>query len=91
MDRMKDCQSAVVPASGGIRLGQVAAWLSVMDMACNRCRRRGRLNTARLVAKYGTEMPISELLRIAAEECPRTRQAHDMCGVHLPQLRGLRL
>jgi hypothetical protein len=83
----------IATGSGKILLGQVASWLSVIDVACNHCPRRGRLHPARLVAKYGAEMPVAELLRIAAADCPRTRAngTRDVCGIHLPQLAGLRL
>jgi hypothetical protein len=78
--------STIISDSGVILLGQVASWLSVIDVACNRCDRRGRLQTTRLVAEHGAEMLVPELLRIIAADCPRTKTAHDVCGVHLPQL-----
>jgi hypothetical protein len=34
-------------------LGQVGARLETIDVACSRCDRRGKLNTARLVAAHG--------------------------------------
>lgn len=44
---------------GAVLLGQVAEPLPVLEVACNRCDRRGRLRTARLVAQHGTQMPLS--------------------------------
>jgi hypothetical protein len=74
-----------------VLLGQVAAQLQTIDVACNRCDRRGRLHTAALVAEHGADMPVPALLRIIAADCPRMRAAafHDVCGVYLPQLSKL--
>jgi hypothetical protein len=79
------------PTRGVILLGQVAARLPTIDVACNRCERHGRLRTDRLVAEHGAGMPIPTLLRIIAADCPRMQaaQIHDVCGVHLPRLSGL--
>jgi hypothetical protein len=60
--------------AGVVLLGQVAARLPFLEFACNRCDRRGRLSTARLVAEHGPDMPVPELLRILSADCPR-RQA----------------
>ena len=74
-------------------IGQVAARLASIDVACHRCSRRGRLRTGRLVAEHGTAISVPALLRIIAADCPRMRaaQMHDVCGVHLPELSGLGL
>ena len=74
-----------------IRLGEVASRLSSLDAACNRCDRRGRLNTARLVAEHGPALPVPQLRHLIAADCPRMQadQMRDPCGVHFPQLPGL--
>lgn len=79
--------------SGVVTLGQVAARLSVLEVACNRCDRRGRLRIARLLAEHGPAMPMPELRRIIAADCPRmiAGHIHDVCGVHFPGLVGLDL
>jgi hypothetical protein len=41
-----------LPPSGVVTLGEVAARLPVLEVACNRCDRRGRLRTDRLVAEH---------------------------------------
>jgi hypothetical protein len=78
---------------GVVLLGQVAARLPVLEVACNRCDRRGRQNTARLLAEHGAYMPVPVLLRTIAAGCPRMQagQLHDVCGVHLPQLSRLQV
>jgi hypothetical protein len=37
-------------------LGLIAARLPVIEVACNRCDRRGRLHAGRLVAEHGAYM-----------------------------------
>jgi hypothetical protein len=88
--RMNTATSFAGP--GLVRLGQVAGWLSVIDVACNRCHReRGQLHTAPLVAQHGADMPLPMLLRILTLDCPRARQTRDACGMHLPQLSKMRV
>ena len=77
--------------SGFVTLGLIAPRVAVLDVACNRCDRRGRLRVARLVAEHGADLPIPMLRRIVAAECPRmlAGHLHDVCGVHFPGLSGL--
>jgi hypothetical protein len=84
-------QPPATTAPGVVRLGKVAARLPTLDVACNRCDRRGRMNTAAQVAEHGADMPVPVLLRTIAADCPRMQaaQLHDGCGVHLPQLSQL--
>ena len=42
-----------MPISGVVLLGEVAARLQLLEVACNRCERRGRLRTDWLVAEHG--------------------------------------
>jgi hypothetical protein len=77
--------------AGVILLGQAAARLSVLELACNRCNRHGRLRTARLVAEHGADLPVPELLRILSADCLRRQamergQLADVCGIHCPGL-----
>ena len=78
-------------ASGVVTLGQIAYRLPTLDVACNRCDRRGRLRTDRLMAKHGPALPIPALRRIVAADCSRMQAGHihDVCGVHFPGLSGL--
>jgi hypothetical protein len=91
MDRRR--QPAVTTGPGVVFVGQIAARLPMIDVACNRCDRRGRLSTARPVAQYGADMPGPELLRLLSADCPRriAGQWHDVCGIHMPQMAELDL
>ncbi len=87
--------SAQCPQTGGgyVRLGQLAGRLDRLDVACNRCDRRGRLRLDRLLAEHGPAMPVPDLLRLLSADCPRriADKMHDACGTHLPGLVGLGL
>jgi len=63
----------------------------MLEVSCNRCDRQGRLATARLLAERGADLPMPELRRIVAADCPRMQagRTHDVCGVHFPRLSGL--
>jgi hypothetical protein len=76
--------------AGVVLLGQVAACLSVLKVAC---KRRGRLRTDRLLAAHGSGLPMPDLRCIIAADCPRmiAGHVHDVCGVYFPGLVGLDL
>ena len=75
-------------ARGVVTLGEVAAKVERVEIACRRCDRRGVLRTDRLVAEHGAGIPVPALLRLIAADCPRMRadKMHDVCGVHMPGL-----
>jgi hypothetical protein len=83
-----DIQRAGALVAGVVLLGQVAARLQVLEVAYNRCDRHGRLRTDRLLAEHGPGLPMPELRRIIAADCPRmvAGHVHDVCGVHFPGL-----
>ena len=82
--------------SGVVTLGRIAAPfadadLTMLDVSCNRCDRRGRLSVARLLAEHGHALPGPELRRIIAHDCPRmiAGKIPDVCGIHFPQMVAL--
>lgn len=70
-----------------------AARLAVLEVACSRRDRRGRLYTRCLIAERGADMPPVNLLRIPSAGCPKciAVQRHDVCGAHFPGLARVRL
>jgi hypothetical protein len=74
--------------AGYVTLGAIADRRRLLVVACNRCPRRGRLATARLLAEHGADLPGPTLRRILAADCPRmiANKLHDPCGVHFPDL-----
>jgi hypothetical protein len=76
--------------SGAILLDQLVGRLAFLDVACSRCKRRGRLRLSRLLAEHGAAFPLPSLKAHIAADCPRiAMRDRDMCGVHYPQLATL--
>jgi len=78
-------------SAGFLTLADIAGRLATLEVACNRCDRRGRLHTDRLLAEHGPALPIPELRRIVAADCAKMQaeRMHDVCGVHFPELSRL--
>ena len=59
-----------------ITLGEVAEHGAAMiEVRCGRCDRRGRLNTARLLAEHGPDAAIAEVMRAQVGDCPKRDSA----------------
>jgi hypothetical protein len=42
--------------SGAVTLGDIAGRITILEIACARCERRGRLRVAKLLAEHGAGM-----------------------------------
>jgi hypothetical protein len=75
-------------ASGAVTLGELAGRLAMLEIACSRCERRGRLSVARLIEQHGADARLPDLRAVLAGNCPRVASVsiNDRCGVHYPQL-----
>ena len=78
--------------NGVITLAEMRAkGMTMLEVACRRCERRGRLRIKRLIAEHGTD--VLDLCAIIAADCPRMQNRsvsiYDRCGVHFPQLPSL--
>ena len=64
--------------------------MRMLEVACRKCKRRGRLSIARLIAQHGRD-DHSDLCALIAHDCPRmlTISIYDRCGVHFPELPSL--
>jgi hypothetical protein len=72
-----------------ILLGDVEAkGLRMLEVACRRCDRRGKLRLARLVAEHGPDMDLPTRRMDLAGYCPHAQSVsiYDKCQVHFPQL-----
>jgi len=60
-------------------------WVSV---SCNRCDRRGKLRTRRVLAEHGPDLPVPTLRRVLAADCPKMidGEIRDVCGIRFPDL-----
>ncbi len=72
-----------------ITLGNMAdKGMTMLEVACRKCPRRGRLLIARLIAEHGRDP--KNLRELIAHDCPRMREPqasiYDLCGVMFPEL-----
>jgi len=69
-------------------LGEIATRLTMLDVSCDQCDRRERLSVARLVERYGGDLPAPALRQIVSADCPRLTDSEMRvpCGVRLPNL-----
>jgi hypothetical protein len=77
-----------VSTRGSITMAELVGKLEMLEVACHRCDRRGRLSLERLIAEHGVGMGLPELRSILAADCPRAGSVtiNDRCGIHYPQL-----
>jgi len=75
-------------ARDSITLGELRGLLPMLEIACRRCNRRGRLRLDRLIAEHGERAGLPDLRVLLAADCPHIRSAEiaNRCGVHFPQL-----
>ena len=72
---------------GSVTLGDLVDRIAMMEVACSRCKRRGRLQVDRLLAQYG-DMELPELGRVLAGDCRKAAAVSisDRCDVFFPKL-----
>jgi hypothetical protein len=77
--------------SGSINLGDLCGKLTMLEIACSRCDRRGLLRLEWLIAEHGAGMGLPILGQLLAGDCPRINRPgiYERCGVGFPQLPGL--
>ncbi len=83
--------ATVPPMPGAITLADLAGKIAVLEVACSRCNRAGRLNVARLTRQHGPHAGLPSLRHVIAADCPRRAAVslYDLCGVFYPQLVAL--
>ncbi|HEY0218822.1 MAG TPA: hypothetical protein VGC26_03500 [Afipia sp.] len=76
--------------SHSITLSQVAARATMLEVACRKCTRHGKLSVARLIAEHGPHHGLPILLDQLTADCQRVidNRIFDRCGAHFPQLPG---
>ena len=77
--------------AGFLTLADIAGRVATLEVACNRCDRRGGLRIDSLVTEHGPALPIPELRRTVAADCAKMQAGHmhDVCGVHFAELSRL--
>ena len=74
--------------NGVITLGEMRAkGMTMLEVACRRCERQGRLRFERLIAEHAG---VLDLRAVIAADCPGmpnpTASIYDRRGVHFPEL-----
>ena len=57
------------------RLGDLWTRAAMLEVACHRYDRHGRLGLARLIAEHGADMGLHDLRDVLAGDCPHVRAA----------------
>ena len=72
---------------GSVTLGDLADQIAMLEIACSRCERRGRLQVDRLIERHG-DMELPELGRILAGDCRKAAAVSisDRCDTFFPKL-----
>jgi len=75
-------------SSGSVSLGEIAGKLTMLEVACSKCERHGRLSVAELIERYGAASDLFNLRTVLAADCPRAGAGSmkEQCGAHYPQL-----
>jgi len=60
--------------------------LDMVELACEKCGRRGRLNKAKLIEAYGQDVALPDLRTIIAR-CDRAASISDPCGAYYVALK----
>ena len=72
----------------GVTLAHVcAANLVILEVSCHACPRRGRYRVTRLIDRYGSGKPLTELASDLAVGCPKQHDSTSFfqrCGVNFP-------
>jgi hypothetical protein len=70
-----------------ITLGAAAAKFAMLEVACCRCERRGRLRINRLIEQHGADIGLPALCDVLSNDCPkREAAAGERCNLYYPQL-----
>ena len=60
--------------------------VDMVELACEKCGRRGRLLKAKLIEAYGGDIALPDL-RAAIARCDRAQSMSDPCGAHYVALK----
>lgn len=80
-----------MPLGGSLTLLELANRTAELRISCGRCARAGRYRLTSLIAQYGPDHAVPNLLSMLSHDCPRraSGSAYDVCGVHCPDLSEL--
>ncbi len=77
-----------MPRDGAIIFSDLVGKLDALEVACDKCDRKGRYPVARLIEQRGTDGKVVDLLTELKADCPKQRagNVNDMCAARCPDL-----
>ena len=74
-----------------ITLSELQGKLSMLDVACHRCERSGRVSLVRLIDEHGADTGLPDLWENLAGDCQHARSTalNNRCAIYYPQLPSL--
>ena len=74
---------------GSITLGELRGKLDLLDVACHRCERRGRVNVERLIEEHGADTGLPDLWERLAGDCQHARSTalNNRCAIYFRNCR----
>jgi hypothetical protein len=77
-----------MPRDGAITFGDLAGRLDRLNVACDKCGRRGRYALARMIEQRGRDGKLVDLLAEVTADCPKKQADNmgDQCAARFPDL-----
>ena len=76
-----------MPLNGAITFGDLTGKLDLLEVACDKCGRKGRYAVARLIEQRGADGRVTDLLTELSSDCPKTLAGDSaMCAARCPEL-----
>ena len=77
-----------MPENGYYVLSDIIGRAEMLELACGRCERRGRLSVARLAQEYAPKTQLNTIMRAQNGDCQKRneREDRDRCDPHSPTL-----
>ncbi len=73
--------------SGSLSLAQIADLLTVVEVRCTKCDRRGRYRIATLIERYGADFAGPDLRDKLSADCEKHRAAeYERCDLYFPDM-----
>ena len=73
--------------SGSLSLAEIAERLTVLEVRCTKCDRRGRYRIATLIERYGADFAGPDLRDKLSEGCERHGAAeYERCDIYFPDM-----
>ena len=70
-------------SSGSITLGDLLGRLTMLEIACHRCDRRGRVGLAGVIEEHGADTALPDLWESLAGDCDHARSTalNNRCAI----------